>query len=127
MEVYTMSFQSIAGSVLQIVIVLAAAIPLRAQPDPNAVLNDWREAQAKSQSRDWAAAVPLWERLVAGNPHVGWWWYSLGTAQFNTGEYRKAISSFEKAMELGTFVPQWRPAFDIARSQARLKDKEATI
>jgi tetratricopeptide (TPR) repeat protein len=127
MEVYTMSFQSIARSVLQMMIVVAAAIPLQAQPDPNAVLNDLQQAQARSQSRDWAAAVPFWERLVAGNPHVGWWWYSLGTAQFNVGEYQKAIPSFEKAMELGTFVQLWRVAFDIARSHARLKEKEATI
>lgn len=122
-----MSFQSIARSVLQMVIVVAAAIPLQAQPDPNAVLNDLNQAQAKSQSRDWAAAVPLWERLVAGNPHVGWWWYSLGTAQFNTGEYRKAIPSFEKAFELGAFVPLGRIAFDIARSHAGLKEKEPTL
>ena len=122
-----MSFQSIARSVLQMVIVVATANPLQAQLDPNAVLNDLNQAQAKSQSRDWAAAVPLWERLVAGNPHVGWWWYSLGTAQFNTGEYRKAIPSFEKAMELGTVIQLWRVAFDIARSHARLKEKEATI
>src|SRR5262245_51130369 len=127
MEVYTMSFQSIARSVLQMVIVLAAANSLQAQPDPNAVLNDLQQAQAKSQSRDWVAAVPLWERLVAGNPHVGWWWYSLGTSQFNAGDYRKAIPSFEKAMELGTFVQLWRVAFDIARSHARLKEKEPTI
>ena len=58
-----MSFQSIARSVLQMVIVVAAAIPLQAQPDPNAVLNDLNQAQAKSQSRDWAAAVPLWMHL----------------------------------------------------------------
>ena len=122
-----MSFQTIARSVVQMMIVVAAATPLQAQPDPNAIVNDLNQAQAKSQSRDWAAAVPLWERLVAGNPHVGWWWYSLGTAQFNTGEYRKAIPSFEKALELGTFVPSWRPAFEIARSYARLKEKDATI
>jgi len=127
MEVYTMRLQSIAPGVLQMVIVVLVTIPLEAQPDPNAVLNDLRQAQTKSQSRDWAAAVPLWERLVGGNPHVGWWWYSLGTAQFNTGEYRKAIPSFEKAMELGTFFQLWRVAFDIARSHARLKEKEATI
>jgi len=122
-----MSFQSIARRVLQMMIIIAAAIPLQAQPDANAVLNDLQQAQAKSQSRDWAAAAPLWERLVAGNPHVGWWWYSLGTAQFNVGEYRKAIPSFEKAMELGAFVPLGRIAFDIARSHARLKEKDATI
>ena len=67
-----MRLQSIAPGVLQMVIVVLVTIPLEAQPDPNAVLNDLRQAQAKSQSRDWVAAVPLWERLVAGNPHVGW-------------------------------------------------------
>ena len=122
-----MSFQSIARRVLQIIIVVAAVTPLHAQPDPNAVLNDLQQAQARANARDWAGALPLWERLVAGNPHVGWWWYFLGTAQFNTGDYKKAIASFEKTFELGAFVPKWRIAFDIARSQARLKEKEATI
>ena len=122
-----MSFQLIAASILQIVIVLAAAIPLQAQPDPNAVLKDLQQAQAKSQSRDWAAAAPLWERLVAGNPNVGWWWHYLGISQLNTGEYRKAIPSLEKAFELGAFAPLGRIAFDIARAHAGLKEKEATL
>ena len=122
-----MSFQSIARRVLQMMIIIAAAIPLQAQPDPNAVLNDLNQAQAKSQSRDWAAAVPLWERLVAGNPNVGWWWHYLGISQLNTGEYRKAIPSLEKAFELGAFAPLGRIAFDIARAHAGLKEKDATL
>src|SRR6185503_10339780 len=95
--------------------------------DPNAVLKDLQQAQAKSQSRDWAAAAPLWERLVAGNPNVGWWWHYLGISQLNTGEYRKAIPSLEKAFELGAFAPLGRIAFDIARAHAGLKEKEATL
>jgi hypothetical protein len=88
-----MCFQSIARRVLQMVIVIAATIPLHAQPDPNAVLNDLQQARAKSQSRDWAGAVTLWERLVAGNANVGWWWYSLGICQVNTGEYPFPIAN----------------------------------
>src|SRR4029453_6248250 len=119
-----MSFQSIARRALQMVIVFAAAIPLHAQPDPNAVLKDLQQAQAKSQSRDWAAAAPLWERLVPANPNVGWWWHSLGISHFNTGENRRAIPSLEKAFELGAFAPLGRIAFDIARAHAGLKEKE---
>src|SRR5687768_1422235 len=74
---------------------------VHAQPGPESFLNGLREAEEKSQAREWKAAIPLWERVIATNPHVGWFWYSLGTAQFNSGEYRKAASSFERALELG--------------------------
>ena len=115
---------------LQNLIVVAAVVTADAcvfgQSSPDDFLRDLRQAQEKSRARDWTSAIPLWERVVAANPHVGWIWYSLATAQYNAGEYRKALPSFEKALELGA-GPLGRIAFDIARSHAMLKEKEATI
>src|SRR5688500_10863657 len=105
-------------TVLRTLIVVATFVAVEAsvcgQPRTDAFLEDLSEAQEKSQARDWAAAIPLWERVIAANPHVAWFWNSLGTAQYNAGEYRKAIPSFEKALELGA-GPRGRIAFDIAR------------
>src|SRR5690348_8257769 len=84
------------------------------------ILNQARE---KSRNSDWAGAVPLWERVVTINPKVGAFWYSLGTAQRNAGDFRKAISSLEKSLELGG-ARLSTVALDIARSYAGLKEKE---
>jgi tetratricopeptide (TPR) repeat protein len=96
------------------------------QPTPGEFLEVLNEAQAKSQASEWAAAAPLWERVVAINPTVAGYWYLLGTAQRNAGDYRKAIPSLEKSLELGAGRLS-TIALDIARSYAGLKDKEMTI
>ncbi len=87
------------------------------------VLNQARE---KSRASEWVAAVPLWERVVTMNPKVGTFWYSLGTAQRNAGDFRKAIPSLEKALDLGG-GRRSNLALDIARSYAGLKEKEPTL
>jgi hypothetical protein len=60
------------------------------------------------------------------NPKVGGFWYALGTAQRNAGDYRKAIPNLEKALELGG-ARLSNIALDIARSYAGLKEKEPTL
>ena len=105
---------------------LAAEARVWAQRGPDSFLNELRSAQERSQAREWTAAIPLWERVVAANPYIGGFWYSLGTAQLNSGEYRKAASSFERALELGVGRSSII-AFDVARSHAMLKEKDATM
>jgi tetratricopeptide (TPR) repeat protein len=112
--------------VKRLLAVTAVATLLAAEARPDSFLDELRNARQKSQAREWAAASSSWERVVATNPYVGGFWYSLATAQFNAGDYRKAASSFEKALELGvgrlSIV-----AFDAARSHAMLKEKDATM
>jgi tetratricopeptide (TPR) repeat protein len=96
------------------------------QASPEEFLRVLDLAQAKSRASEWAAAVPLWERVVATNPQVAGFWYLLGTAQRNAGEYRKAIPSLEKSLDLGAGRLSVI-ALDIARSYAGLKDKEMTL
>lgn len=114
---------------LLIALPLTMFVPLFAQGGGplEAIVNDWTRAEERTQARDWKAALPLWLRVVSANPHEGYFWYRLGSAQYNTEQYREAIRSYEKAMELGTSVRRSNIALEIARSHARLKEKEAAL
>ena len=111
---------------ITIAVLFAVDARVFAQATPDEFLKVLTEAQAKSRASEWAAAVPLWERVVTMNPTVGSFWYSLGTAQRNSGDYRKAIPSLEKSLELGG-GRRLTVALDIARSYAGLKEKEPTL
>jgi len=96
------------------------------QVTPDEFLKVLDQAREKSRASEWVAAVPLWERVVTMNPKVGGFWYALGTAQRNAGDYRKAIPTLEKSLELGG-GRRSTVALDIARSYAGLKEKEPTL
>ena len=100
----------------------AQAYVFAAQPTPDEFLTVLNQAREKSRASEWGNAIPLWERVVAMNPKVGGFWYSLGTAQRNAGDNRKAIPSLEKALELGG-ARRSTVALDIARSYAALQEK----
>ena len=99
---------------------------LAQQTTPGEFLTLLNQAQEKSNASDWIAASPLWERVVAINPNVAWYWYRLGTAQRNAGDYKKAIPSLERSLDLGAGRLS-TIAMDIARCYAGLKDKEQTL
>ena len=86
---------------MTIAVLFAADARVFPQATPDEFLKVLNQAGEKSRASEWAAAVPLWERVVTMNPTVGSFWYSLGTAQRNSGDYRKAIPSLEKSLELG--------------------------
>src|SRR5687768_14934086 len=96
------------------------------QSSPDEFLRVLNQAQERSRASEWVAAVPLWERVVTLNPQVAGFWYALGTAQRNGGDFRKAIPSLEKSLELGAGRLS-TVALDIARSYAGLKEKEPTL
>lgn len=62
-----------------------------------------RKAETEYNVRDWKAAARLYDRLVAVNPTVGFYWYRLGEVQLGAKQYQKAIEALEKAEELGSF------------------------
>jgi hypothetical protein len=112
---------------IMMVVLFAAEGRLFAQPvAPDAFLSALNQAQEKSRASEWPAAASSWERVVAMNPQVAGFWYALGTAQRNAGEYRKAVPSLERSLELGAGRLA-TVALDIARSYAVLKDKEMTL
>ena len=96
------------------------------QTSADAFLELVRQAGEKSQAQDWAGAIPLWERVVAVNPHVARFWYALATAQINAGENRKAIPSLEKSLELGA-RSLWLIAYQLAQVHALLREKDPTL
>lgn len=110
---------------MTIAVLFSVNVPAK-QVTPDEFLKVLNQAREKSRASEWAAAVPLWERVVTMNPKVGGFWYQLGTAQRNAGDYRKAIPTLEKALELGG-GRRSTVALDIARSYAGLKEKEPTL
>jgi tetratricopeptide (TPR) repeat protein len=123
--------RSLAMKLFPAMIVIAALLGAQPrsfgqQPSADAFRKLLSQASEKSQAQEWAAAIPLWEQVVALNPHVARFWYALGTAQINAREYRKAIPSLERAFDLGA-RSLWLIAFEIARAHARLSEKDAAL
>ena len=115
------------GMLMTIAVLLSAGASVFAeQSTPDEFLRVLNQAQEKSRASEWSAAVPLWERVVKLNPQVAGFWYALGTAQRNAGDFRKAIPSLERSFELGAGRLS-TVALDIARSYAGLKEKESTL
>lgn len=121
--------RSIRLQVFAVIIALflgSAASASAQQQDAPSFLNVLRQANEKSQAQDWAAAIPLWERVVSINPNVSRFWYALATAQINAGEFRKAIPSLEKSLDLGA-RSLWLIAYQLAQVHAQLKEKDPTL
>ena len=87
-----------------------------------------KDAQTKSDAKDWKAAAELWNQVVQNNPVEVKFWQKLGEAQFNAKNYREAIPAFQKASELVVWSPQIRPfEYEIARCYALLGDTEQAL
>jgi tetratricopeptide (TPR) repeat protein len=78
-----------------------------------------QQANARSAAKDWAGAIPLWERVVAANPVEGRFWNGLATARYRARDYRGAIPAYEKAVALGFGAPE-NNVYNIACSYALL-------
>lgn len=83
-------------------------------------------ARAKSDAKEWKAAIALWERVVHRNPVTGEYWYELAEARYNSADYREAIPAYEHALKLGAGYPASR-ARDVARCYSMMGDKEQAI
>jgi hypothetical protein len=109
------------------VLVVAHAVMVARESRSDTYLELVNRAGERSQAEDWAAAGPLWERVVEINPTVASFWYALGTARLNAREYRKAIPALEKARALGAGSINFKPSYDIARAFGLLGEKEPTL
>jgi tetratricopeptide (TPR) repeat protein len=81
------------------------------------------QAEGRSAAKDWAGAVPLWERVVAENPVEGRFWNALAGARYAAHDYRGAIPAYRKAVELGFGAPE-NEVYNIACSYALLGDAD---
>ena len=84
------------------------------------------EAEAKTSAKEWKEASLLWEKVVETNPVQGRFWNRLATAYYNAKDYRKAISAYEKSIELGDGNPA-SAAYNIACNYALLGEKENAL
>lgn len=83
-------------------------------------------AEAATRASNWADAAALWAQVVERNPHDGRFWNELGNARANTGDYRQAISAYQRVIELGWGIPA-NTAYTIATTYARLREKELAL
>lgn len=94
-----------------------------AQPAPVRFIALVGQADARSDARDWAAAIPLWREVVRQNPTDGRYWGRLSAALMATHDYRGAIPALEQAVALGDDEPE-NSAYNIACAYARLGDRD---
>ena len=123
--------RSLAMKLFPAMIVIAALLGAQPrsfgqQPSADAFRKVLSQASEKSQAQEWAAAIPLWERVISINPNVAGFWYALATAQLNAGENRKAIPSLEKSLELGA-RSRWLIAYQLAQVHALLQEKHPAL
>ncbi len=83
-------------------------------------------AIANSEAERWAQAADLWEKVAAMNPVDGENWTELARARFAAGDYRGAITAFEREFELGARIP-FDPLFDIARAYGLLGERATSL
>lgn len=106
--------------------VAACREALRIQPDRHGALNNlsWYLATCPDiKLRDPAEAVELAQKAVRLKPNEGYYWNTLGTARYRTGDWKAAITDLETSMKLrkGGDANDW---FFLAMSHWQLGDKE---
>ncbi|MBV9957708.1 MAG: hypothetical protein JO360_04770 [Acidobacteria bacterium] len=105
---------------------LCCARPVAAQTSPPAFDELWSRAEAQTAAGQWVEAAASWEKVVEANPVEGRFWDRLATAYYNAKEYRKAITAYEKSMELRAGFPS-NAAYNIACCYALLGEKEPAL
>jgi tetratricopeptide (TPR) repeat protein len=97
-----------------------------AQPKAPPFLELVRRAEAESKAARWPEAVALWQQVVKQNPVHPVYWLELARAQHRGEQFRPALASYQKALELGADTPA-DTAYQVARCHARLGEKEAAL
>ena len=85
-----------------------------------------RLAEAKTTAKEWSEAAALWEQIVQVNPVQVRFWKNLADTLYQSRNYRKAISAYEKMIELRGGFPA-RSAYNIACSYALLGEKGTAL
>jgi tetratricopeptide (TPR) repeat protein len=96
------------------------------QTDPVEFVQTLQQAQKASAEKKWTEAVPLWAKLTESNPVNGEYWYNLGNAYYNTGEYIKSIEAYQKQLEL-KWDNLYNIAYNIACNYALAGQKEPAL
>ena len=84
------------------------------------------QAEAKMLAQEWSEAAALWEKVTAMNPYLGNNWKQLALTRLRAKDYRKAITAYEKMIELGVEY-SFNAAYSIARCYALMGEKETAL
>lgn len=85
-----------------------------------------RSAEAKAAARQWEEATALYEQVVQANPVRVQFWNALANSAYQGRNYRKAITAYEKVIELRGGFPS-SAAYNIACCYALLGEKERAL
>ncbi len=61
---------------------------------------DWKAAVAAIEARDYSAALPLLQKVVAGDPDKADAWNYLGYAKGQLGQYDQALADYGRALAI---------------------------
>jgi len=84
------------------------------------------DATAKSAAKDWPEAAKSWDAVVRINPVESKFWRQLAIAQYSAKDYRNAILSLQKLIELGGDMPSVS-LYNIATCHSLLGEKEQAL
>jgi tetratricopeptide (TPR) repeat protein len=80
-----------------------------------------QQAEALYKAENWPEAVKAFEAVTKSEPGNGTAWLRLGSALHSLGRYEEAIRASQRAVEI---LKGPVPMFNLARSYARIKEKE---
>jgi tetratricopeptide (TPR) repeat protein len=89
-------------------------------------LETLREAETKTNAKQWTEAAAVWEKIVKANPVEARYWNQLGNAYYSGKNYASAIKAYEKVLEIGG-TPSSSAAYNIACNYALLGEKEQAL
>lgn len=89
-------------------------------------LKTLKEAEAKSSEQKWDEAAVLWEKVVQLNPPLAKNWVDYANSLYQSKQYQKAITAYQKFNELGASYPA-DGIYSIASCYALLGDKEKAL
>lgn len=96
---------------------------LRTDSPYPAMVSRARDAQAE---RRWHDAAQLWQAALLENDDAAEHWESYGLAQFNSAQYREAIASYQRGMQLGARNAD-DALWNVARSYAQLGNRKQVV
>ena len=79
------------------------------------------KANSLMKAKDYAAAIPVLEQVIAMNPNDGKNYVLMGQAQLQTGATDEAVASFTKASELGEDTSKMLSNIYLKKGQSLMK------
>lgn len=82
-------------------------------------------ARMKQQTGDHAAALPIYQKILAAEPNSGEVWNNIGIAHKETGNRKEALRSFQQAVQLSPDLAEAWNNLGVAQDENQLYVKSA--